>query len=49
MSITLTDGDVSRKKKTTMFSTVFVVFMNGWFLLVVAALPVVLYDIGMGY
>ena len=46
MSITLV-ACISGKcpqKKTTMFSTVFVVFMNGCFLLLVAALPVVLYD-----
>ena len=46
MSITLV-ACISGKcpqKKTTMFSTVFVVFVNGCFLLLVAALPVVLYN-----
>ena len=46
MSITLVVciSGKCQQKKTTMFSTVFVVFMNGCFLLLVAALPVVLYD-----
>ena len=46
MSITLV-ACISGKcpqKKTTMFSTVFVVFINGCFLLLVAVLPIVLYD-----